>query len=108
MGIESFVLGPEETRALYPLMNVSDIYGTLYSPLDGTIDPHGLCTALSRFSSRAGARVLENTAVEDVLTAQGTFGSTVVEGVVTSKGTIKTKCVVNCTGQSGRQSGLFL
>ena len=99
MGIESFVLGPEETKALYPLMNVSDIYGTLYSPLDGTIDPHGLCTALSRFSSRAGGRVIENTPVMDVLTGQGTFGSTVVEGVVTSKGTIKTKCVVNCTGQ---------
>ena len=48
MNIESFVLGPEETKKLYPLMNVSDIYGTLYSPLDGTIDPHGLCTALSR------------------------------------------------------------
>ena len=104
MGIESFVLGPEETRALYPLMNVSDIYGTLYSPLDGTIDPHGLCTALSRFSSRAGAVVSENTPVLDVLTAQGTFGSKVVEGVVTNRGTIKTKCVVNCTGQSVSQS----
>jgi hypothetical protein len=31
-GIESFVLSREETKQLYPLMNVSDIYGTLYSP----------------------------------------------------------------------------
>jgi len=31
-GIESHVLGPEETKKLYPLMNVDDIYGTLYSP----------------------------------------------------------------------------
>ena len=98
MGIESFVLGPQETQKLYPLMNVSDIYGTLYSPLDGTIDPHGLCTALSRFSTRAGATVMENCAVDDILTVEGTFGSKVVEGVVTNKGTIKTKCVVNCTG----------
>ncbi len=29
-GIESHVLSPEETKKLYPLMNVSDIYGTLY------------------------------------------------------------------------------
>lgn len=35
--IESFVLGPSETQKLYPLMNVSDIYGTLYSPGDGKI-----------------------------------------------------------------------
>jgi len=57
LGIESHLLSPQETKQLYPLMNVDDIYGTLYSPLDGTIDPHGLCTALSRSSTRAGAKV---------------------------------------------------
>ena len=31
-GIDSFVLSREETKQLYPLMNVSDIFGTLYSP----------------------------------------------------------------------------
>ena len=59
-------------------MNVDDIYGTLYSPLvglyffavhlkrklqspyqDGTIDPHGLCTALSRYATRSGAKVVK-------------------------------------------------
>jgi len=98
MGIDSYLLSPEETKKLYPLMNVDDIYGTLYSPMDGTIDPHGLCTALSRFSTRAGAKVYENCPVTDILTSKGTFGSKVIEGVVTEKGTIKTKCVVNCTG----------
>lgn len=29
-GIESHVLGPSETKKLYPLMNVDDVYGTLY------------------------------------------------------------------------------
>ena len=33
MGIDSYVLSPEETKQLYPLMNVDDIYGTLYSPM---------------------------------------------------------------------------
>ena len=56
-GIESFVLSPEETKKLYPLMNVSDIYGTLYSPRDGTIDPAGYCSALTRAASRLGAKV---------------------------------------------------
>ena len=100
MGVDSYVLGPEDTKKLYPLMNVSDIYGTLYSPRDGTIDPHGLCTALSRFSTRSGAKVVENCAVEDILTNEGTFGSKVIQGVVTSRGTIKTKCVINCTGKN--------
>ena len=100
MGVDSYILGPEDTKKLYPLMNVSDIYGTLYSPKDGTIDPHGLCTALSRFSTRSGAKVVENCAVENILTNEGTFGSKVIQGVVTSRGTIKTKCVINCTGQN--------
>ncbi|GIX90708.1 sarcosine dehydrogenase, mitochondrial [Caerostris extrusa] len=40
-GIESHILSPSETKKLYPLMNVSDLYGTLYSPGDGTVDPAG-------------------------------------------------------------------
>merc|ERR1712032_494292 len=35
LGIESHLLSPEETKRLYPLMNVDDIYGTRYSPLVG-------------------------------------------------------------------------
>jgi len=57
MGIESHILGPEETRRLYPLMNTDDIYATLYSPADGTIDPAGYCTALARAATRLGAKV---------------------------------------------------
>ena len=30
--IESFILTPEETKKLYPLMNVSDISGWLCNP----------------------------------------------------------------------------
>jgi len=98
LGIESHLLSPEETKRLYPLMNVDDIYGTLYSPLDGTIDPHGLCTALSRYATRSGAKVLENCPVTDITTRPATLGSNAVDSVVTPFGTIKTKCVVNCTG----------
>ena len=57
-GIESHVLSPAETKKLYPLMNVDDIYGTLYSPTDGTIDPTGMCEALTRSAKRAGAKVI--------------------------------------------------
>ena len=57
-GIDSHVLSPEDTKKVYPLMNVDDIYGTLYSPGDGTINPDGLCQALTRSAKRAGAKVL--------------------------------------------------
>lgn len=56
-GIESHVLSPGETKALYPLMNVEDLYGTLYVPHDGTMDPAGTCTSLARAASARGAQV---------------------------------------------------
>uniref|UniRef100_A0A8C9M7U1 FAD dependent oxidoreductase domain-containing protein n=1 Tax=Panthera tigris altaica TaxID=74533 RepID=A0A8C9M7U1_PANTA len=56
-GVESHVLSPAETKALYPLMNVDDLYGTLYVPHDGTMDPAGTCTALTRAAAARGAQV---------------------------------------------------
>lgn len=56
-GIESYVLSPGETKELYPLMNVKDLYGTLYVPKDGTMDPAGTCTTLSRAATSRGATV---------------------------------------------------
>ena len=38
-------------------MNVDDVYGTLYSPEDGTIDPAGYCTALTRGAKMNGVKV---------------------------------------------------
>ena len=38
-------------------MNASDIYGTLYSPADGTIDPNGICQATTRYAKQKGAKV---------------------------------------------------
>ena len=51
------MLSPAETKALYPLMNVDDLYGTLYVPHDGTMDPAGTCTALTRAAAARGAQV---------------------------------------------------
>ena len=56
-GVESHVLSPAETKALYPLMNVDDLYGTLYVPHDGTMDPAGTCTTLTRAATARGAQV---------------------------------------------------
>ena len=51
------MLSPAETKDLYPLMNVDDLYGTLYVPKDGTMDPAGTCTTLTRAASARGATV---------------------------------------------------
>ncbi|QQP39642.1 Uncharacterized protein FKW44_020589, partial [Caligus rogercresseyi] len=97
-GIDSFILGPEETQQLCPLLHVDDIYGCLYSPNDGTIDPSGLCQALSRYCTSHGIKVFEETPVMNILTEDIGHNETLIPGVQTSEGVIRTENVVNCTG----------
>lgn len=58
MGVESHILSPEESKKLYPLMNIDDVEATLYSPTDGHIDPAGYCMSLSRAAKNNGAKVV--------------------------------------------------
>ncbi|XP_070811639.1 sarcosine dehydrogenase, mitochondrial isoform X1 [Pituophis catenifer annectens] len=97
-GIESHVLSPEETKELYPLMNVDDLYGTLYVPEDGTMDPAGTCTCLTRAASNRGALIIENCPVTGIEVRTDDFGVPRVAAVLTKQGAIQTSCVVNCCG----------
>uniref|UniRef100_A0A9J7XZM2 Sarcosine dehydrogenase n=1 Tax=Cyprinus carpio carpio TaxID=630221 RepID=A0A9J7XZM2_CYPCA len=97
-GIESYVLSPAETKDLYPLMNVKDLYGTLYVPKDGTMDPAGTCTILSRAATARGATVIENCPVTGIQVKVDDLGVKRVKEVQTAYGTIQTPCVVNCAG----------
>lgn len=134
-GIESHVLSPAETKDLYPLMNVDDLYGTLYVPKDGTMDPAGTCTTLSRAASARGAKVgrrncsatdvgsvgdvtlsppdqvIENCPVTGVQVRTDDLGVKRVKAVETPHGTIETPCVVNCAGpwsRSKKSSFIFV
>ncbi|CAD5122929.1 DgyrCDS11326 [Dimorphilus gyrociliatus] len=97
-GVESEVLSPKETKKLYPLMNVDDVYATLYSPADGTIEPAGYCSALTRAAAKAGARVVEGCSLTAIETVVDDYGTRRVHAVQTNKGRIRTNCVVNCAG----------
>ncbi|XP_055255994.1 sarcosine dehydrogenase, mitochondrial isoform X2 [Moschus berezovskii] len=109
-GIESHVLSPGETKALYPLMNVEDLYGTLYVPHDGTMDPAGTCTSLARAATARGAQVIENCPVTGIHVRTDDFGVRRVAAVETEHGSIRTPCVVNCAGvwagAVGRMAGV--
>ena len=98
-GVESHVLSPEETKKLYPLMNVEDLYGTLYSPGDGTVDPAGFCTALTKAAIGAGAKVFEKCNVTGIQVKEDSLSIQRITAVETEIGTIRTPCVVNCAGK---------
>ncbi|XP_077986603.1 sarcosine dehydrogenase, mitochondrial-like [Glandiceps talaboti] len=104
-GIESQVLSPKESLEVYPLLNINDLYGTLYSPGDGTVDPAGLCMALTKAATNAGAKVVNNCEVTGFDIQEDDLGVRRVKSVKTSSGTIRTPIVVNCTGVWGPQIG---
>lgn len=101
LGIENYLLGPEETQKLFPRLDPKSFIGALYSPCDGVVDPSMLCTALTRGAVQSGGRVIENCNVTDLLVEDTSRGKELV-GVATPYGNIKTDTVVNATGVWGR------
>ncbi|XP_065339541.1 sarcosine dehydrogenase, mitochondrial [Cloeon dipterum] len=102
-GIESQLLSPAETSRLFPLIDEKALYGALYSPGDGTVDPTGMCAALTKAASRSGGRVIEGCSVSGIQVERNMFGTKQISAVKTPFGTIKTECVVNCAGVWARE-----
>ena len=48
---------------MHPLLRVDDIYGGVYSPGDGTIDPTSICNAYAKAAKKYGGGVYENVSV---------------------------------------------
>lgn len=100
-GVESRMLSPEETKEVYPILNVADIYGAMHSPTDGTIDPAGIVNAYKRAAERLGSRFVEKCAVQDVETEAYSIHGQPRRRVIAVRANgqrIKTSVVVNCTG----------
>jgi sarcosine dehydrogenase len=106
-GIDSSVLSPQEAKQVHPLLNVDDVYGALYSPTDGTLDPAGLTTAYAKGAKALGATVVEGIRVAGVQTetftaADGAGSSPSAQrgdGVTTSCGrTVACTHVINACG----------
>ncbi|XP_076800239.1 sarcosine dehydrogenase, mitochondrial-like [Clavelina lepadiformis] len=97
-GVETYPLKAHEINDLHPLLNVNDVYGAVYSPGDGTMDPATYCMAYLKVAQKHGAKVFENCAVVNITTAENDLGQKKVVNVVTDQGTIKTDRVVNCAG----------
>jgi len=100
-GIESRMLSPAETKELYPILNVDDVYGAMHSPTDGTIDPAGVVNAYKRAAERLGARFVEQCPVESIETESYSVHGQARRRIcaVMAKGQrISTRVVVNCAG----------
>mmetsp|Transcript_2604 Transcript_2604/g.6064 ORF Transcript_2604/g.6064 Transcript_2604/m.6064 type:complete len:923 (+) Transcript_2604:116-2884(+) len=99
-GIESHVLKPSEIQDVHPLIAVDDVYGGMYSPTDGTIDPSGIVTAYAKAARKIGGKIFEGVGIAGIETeaAPGTNAKQVTAVTTTSGHRIKTKWVVNAAG----------
>ncbi len=101
-GLEVEVIGPDEMKSLWPLINTDDVVGGVFLPKDGQTSPIDTTTALAKGARTGGAKIFEDTKVTAIHTHEGR-----VTGVATDKGDIKAEFVVNCGGMWGREIGMM-
>ncbi|MEW6261770.1 MAG: FAD-dependent oxidoreductase [Thermodesulfobacteriota bacterium] len=95
IGLNVDLVSPEEARRLFPYLSEEDLYGAVYIPDDGYIDPNGITTELAKRARKMGVEVRTQTRVTGLkLSPTGA-----VNQVETNRGNIKTEIVVNAAGQ---------
>ena len=99
LGLDTRLVGPAEIRELCPIMDTTDVYGALYDPMEGHLDPSGATQAFAKAARLQGAEVYRHTRVLG-LERRG-------EGwhVLTEQGTIQAEHVVNAAGLWAREVG---
>lgn len=92
-GVRAESISVGEAKERWPLMNVDDVVGAVWSPDDGRVGPSDLCSALVKGAKNRGAKIFENTGVTAILTKDGK-----IYGVETTKGNIQCDAIALCTG----------
>ena len=98
------MLGPEEAREAWPVMQVDDVLGAIWLPGDGRVNPTDLTMSLARGARNAGVMVRERVRVTGFAVAE-TAGVRRVTGVDTDHGHVECEIVVNCAGQWAKALG---
>lgn len=104
LGMAVEMISPAEALRLFPHMSSKDLYGALYIPGDGHLDPHGVTTELARRARQMGAAIQTGVRV----TAIDLSPTGAVTRVHTDHGPVKTEIVVNAAGMWAPQLGAMV
>jgi len=99
IGLDAELISATEAVRLMPTITTESLYGAVWMPGDGHLDPHTATHALAAAARELGARVNTNQRV----TAISISGSNAVESVNTDAGPIETEVVVVAGGIWGPQ-----
>jgi len=94
LGLDCEVIGPSEAVKHMPQITDKDLYGAIYLPRDGQLDPYTTTTSMVKFAKELGVTVYTDTRVTGF--RQSPKGK--ITEVLTDKGSIKTELVVNAAG----------
>src|SRR5215207_4280633 len=94
IGMDVEIISPTEALKVMPQISDKDLYGAIYLPRDGHLDPYGTTTGMARIIREMGVDVHTHTRVTALeLSPKGE-----IQKVTTDKGSIKTNLVVNAAG----------
>ncbi|XDA98960.1 FAD-dependent oxidoreductase [Sulfitobacter sp. LCG007] len=99
-GMEMELIGPDEVKRMWPLMETSDLIGASWLPTDGQANPADITQSLAKGARMHGATLREGVRVIGFDRDGGR-----ITGVRTTEGTVRCETVVNCAGQWARQVG---
>jgi len=103
IGLEVEMLTAAEAVRLFPAMTDRELYGAIYLPRDGHLDPYGATTGLAQHARALGVTIYTGTRLTGIrLSPRGE-----VTHAVTDQGAIRTEVVVNAAGLWGPQVAAF-
>lgn len=108
IGMEVEIISAEEACRLMPQMSAQDLYGAIYLPRDGHLDPYTTTTGMARLLKEMGVAVYTHTPLTGIeLSPRGEICR-----VRTPQGSIRAEIVVDAAGLWGPRvaamAGIFL
>jgi 4-methylaminobutanoate oxidase (formaldehyde-forming) len=94
IGMHVEIISPEEALRIMPQLSEENLYGAIYLPQDGQLDPYTTTTTMARLSKEMGVEVKTSVRVTGFeLSPKGE-----INRVHTDHGSIRTEIVVNAAG----------
>src|SRR5690242_18450243 len=93
IGLDAELVGPDEVRRLLPEASPKALFGAVWMPSDGYVDPHIATYAVAAAARERGADIRTHTLVTGIAVRDG-----VVTGVDTEYGRVDADIVVNAAG----------
>jgi 4-methylaminobutanoate oxidase (formaldehyde-forming) len=94
LGMDVEMISPAEALRLYPPMSAKELYGALFIPGDGYLDPYGATVELARRAKDMGVTIQTGVRVTGI----GLSPAGEVTQVHTDHGSVRTEIVVNAAG----------